>query len=395
MPDSFDASGLQVASLTELTTNLQNNLKSIYGSDINVDSNSPDGQLIGIIAQAGIDLRELLLNINSGFDPDQAEGVTLDQRCAFVGIKRGAGTFTTVQITVVITASLSLVGLDSQSGIINPQVANLYTIKDDAGNLWYLLTSQAPPTAGTYVYTFQSATIGAVQVVANTITTPVTIVNGVSTVNNSSGALYQGINEESDSDLRNRFHLSTRITSTGYSDSLEAILKNLPSVVSAFVYENNESFSDSFGTAPNSIWCIIDGGNAPDIAQAIFSKKAPGCGMRGANHYNITRANGQIFTAKWDVPSNISLYIKFSVNLPGGAIDRSALASSIVNNFKWGVGEDAVSDLVGGYVRSINPKYRVTGLLLSVTGTTWFEIIASTSPANRFVNDLSRISISS
>jgi uncharacterized phage protein gp47/JayE len=395
MPDSFDSNGLKIKSLDELKAELIAGLQVIYGSDINVDSNSPDGQLLGLISQEAVDLRELLLNINSGFDPDQAEGNTLDQRCALVGVKRGSGTFTTVQIDVVTTKALNLVGLDTESGIINPQVINLYTIKDDAGNLWYLLSSQFPSGSGTYTYTFQSAAIGAVQVVANTITTPVTIIDGVSTVNNPSGALYQGIDEETDANLRVRFHKATTITAVGFSDSLQSLLENLPTVDSAQVWDNDTPTTDTYGTPANSIWCIVEGGYPADIAQAIYSKKGAGAGMRGAITHNVTRPNGQVFVAKWDVPNNVNLWIKFSVNLPGGGVDRTAMKTTIADGLFWDVGGDAVGDVVTEFVRKINPLYRVTGMLLSEDNITYTEIRLSASPINRFVNATTRMTISS
>jgi uncharacterized phage protein gp47/JayE len=74
VPDVFDTTGLTVSTLSEIRADLEAKLKAIYGNDINIDPDSPDGQLINIFAQAGIDLREIILQINSSFDPDQAAG---------------------------------------------------------------------------------------------------------------------------------------------------------------------------------------------------------------------------------------------------------------------------------------------------------------------------------
>lgn len=395
MSDSFDANGLQVKNLNTLIAELTAKLQSIYGSDINVDPNSPDGQMIALYSQGGVDLRELLANVNAGFDPDQAEGITLDQRVALVAIQRGAGTFTTVDVDVDVAFALNLVGLDDQAAETQPSIPNLYTIKDNAGNQWFLLDSQSPGAAGTYTYTFRAANIGQVLVTANTITTPVTIVSGVLTVNNPSGAIELGENEEPDVSLRARFHTATTITSTGFADSLEALLRNLNAVASAFVYENDNAFTDGFGTLANTIWCIVDGGNPPDIAAAIFAKKGAGAGMRGAQTFAITRLDGQIFTAKWDVPNNVPLYIKFSVNKPGTGVDRTGMKTLIADGLFWGVGDDAVGDIVTTFVRGLDPAYRVTGMKLSTDNVTYTEIVLSTSPANRFTNSTAHMTISS
>lgn len=394
MPDLFDGSGLQVKSLTEITDDLKAALRGIYGEDINLDSNSPDGQVVGIIAQEGVDLREQLLNLNSGFDVDQAEGVTLDQRVGLIGLTRGLGSFTTVAISVVTTKALTLVGLDDQAGVVDPVVPNLYVVKDDAGVKWYLMATQSPGAAGTYSYTFQAANIGATLVTPNTITTPVTIVDGVSTVNNPLGAIEQGANEETDQDLRARFHASTSVSSEGYSDALEAALKRLDGVVSAVVSENTTGTADGDGTPGHSIWCIVEGGVNAEIAQTIFVKRSGGCGMRGAVSYVINRSNGQTFTAKWDVPVQVPIYLHFSLELPGGVIDPSAIAQDIVSNVNWVVGQDAIGSTITAYILSINPAYRVSGMGLSDDDVTFVENLISTSPINRFVMDTSRIVIS-
>jgi uncharacterized phage protein gp47/JayE len=122
MSDSFGVTGLTTKTLNELIAELENDFQNIYGSDINTDPNSPDGQLLNILAQQGVDLRELLTLINANFDPDQAEGTVLDQRVGINGIERLAGSYTKVEIEVTATAAGTLVGLDAQSDELNPTV---------------------------------------------------------------------------------------------------------------------------------------------------------------------------------------------------------------------------------------------------------------------------------
>jgi uncharacterized phage protein gp47/JayE len=277
---------------------------------------------------------------------------------------------------------------------VNPVVPGLYTIKDDAGNQWYLLATQSPVAGGAYTYTFQAAALGAVLVTPNTITTPVTIVDGVTSVNNPLGAINQGISEETDQSLRIRFHASTANLATGFPDSLEATLKNLAGVKSAIVYENDSGSVDGSGTPGHSIWAIIEGGVATDIAQAIYSKKSGGCGMRGTVTQVIARPNGQTFTAKWDVPNPVDIYVHFAISLPGGAIDAAALAQDIVNSVDWLVGGDAIGSTITAYLLSLNAAYRVSGMGISSDNSHFVENLISTSPSNRFIMDISRFSIS-
>ena len=224
MPDELSENGLEVKTLEELRGELVDDFEAIYGEDINVDQNSQDGQQINIYAQGGVDLREVLNQVNANFDPDQALGRVLDQRVAINAITRNGGTYTLTPVEIVTDDAVNLVGLDDQSDELNPTVANLYTIKDDAGTEYYLLDSISIVGAGTQDLTFRAAAIGEVEVQLNTITEPVTVIAGVTGINNPSGALSIGVNEESDANLKVRRRGSVAIPSTGYLDGIEASL---------------------------------------------------------------------------------------------------------------------------------------------------------------------------
>lgn len=392
--DNFDATGLSVKTITDLISDLSAAVQSIYGPDINLDSNSPDGQMVNVYAQGGIDLRELLVDVNSSFDPDQAEGVILDQRVALNGIKRNAGSFSLVTLTVVVNQALSLVGLDSQSSQVNPSVSGLFVVLDDANNPWYLLASQSPSAAGSYSYVFRAASMGPVDASIGSITTPQTIITGVTSVTNPTAPSFIGANEESDTSLKIRRRLSVGISGTGFTRALKAALLSLPGVNSANVDENTSNSTDVNGTPPHTVWCVVSGGNPADIANAIYSKKSAGCGMRGTQSYAVINPDGSTYTVNWDVPTNVNLYVKFTLALPGGLVDDAYIAAQIVANVIWTAGEDAVGDVLTVFIKSLNNNYRVTGMLLSEDGSTWSEIVISPSQLDVFVMDVSRITIS-
>ncbi len=392
--DSFGSTGLTVQTLTDLISGLTAALQSIYGNDINLDSNSPDGQLVNIFSQAGVDLRELLVDLNSSFDPDQAEGIVLDQRVALNGIKRNAGTFSQVTLQITATMALSLIGLDSQSGQVNPSVSGLYVVLDDAQNAWYLLASQSISAAGTYNFVFRAANMGPVDASVGSITTPQTIVAGISSVTNPAAPSTIGLDEESDTALKVRRRISIGISGTGFTRALKAALLNVAGVVTAEVSENTSSSTDVYGTPAHSIWCVVQGGAPADIANAIYSKKSAGCGMRGSQSYAVTNPDGSTYTVYWDVPTQIPLYIKFTLALPGGLVDTSYVAAQIVANVTLAAGEDAVGDDITYFLKTLNINYRVTGMLLSSDNTNWYEIVACPSLIDQFVLDASRITIS-
>jgi uncharacterized phage protein gp47/JayE len=395
MPDVFDANGLQTKSLTELITELETTLKSIYGTDINVDSNSPDGQQINIYSQGAVDIRELLTQLNASFDFLQAEGKVLDQRVGLIGIKRNEGSFTLQPVEITIDRALSLVGLDGDATEINPQIENLYTVKDDEGNEFYLLSSQSEAGAGTYTYTFRAANLGKVEVLPNTITTPVTVIAGVTNINNPNAPSSVGVDEETDTDLKTRALISSAIRSVGYLDSIETALKNLDNVTEAIVYENNTDVTDSNGIPPHSIWAIVEGGDPDEIAQTIYAKKSSGSGMKGVQSVTITRPNGQDFIVNYDTPTDEDLYIRLTVTPTLSASAITDLKQAIVDNVTWEIGGDATADVIPCFVKTyLGNSYVVSGSEVSLNGSTWFESVSPSGLDNRFKNDVSRITVS-
>ncbi len=339
MANIIDANGLQVDTSAEITASLVAGLQGIYGSDINVDQNSPDGQNIGIITQIVTDILELATSINNGFDPDQAIGVILDQRVTINNVQRQGGTYTVQPIDITVSTTVTLEGLDSDFSDPN---GTGYTVQDSSGNQ-FILSNTATLTAGVHTVDFRAKQIGDVNVPVNTIINPVTIVIGVTSVNNSSAAVSVGQNEETDPQLRTRRQQSVALATTGYLNGLLAAVLSLPGVTEAALYENNTGVTDANGIPPHCIWLIVAGGSSADIANAIYLRKSYGCDMKGSIHVDITTASGSLFVAKYDEPVAQDLYVKFSIQttVTGFTFSQSAIKSYMVDNLVYGIGEFA------------------------------------------------------
>jgi uncharacterized phage protein gp47/JayE len=336
MPDVINASGLQVKTAAEITSELVTGLQGIYGADINTDQNSPDGQMVGIITQIAVDIRELALAVNAGFDPDQALGTILDERVAINSITRRGGTYTVQPIQLNCSAPVSLQGLDGDYS--NPDGTG-FTVQDDSGNQFILAVSADLPI-GITTLNFRAKTIGQVSVPINTITSPVTIVLGVTTVNNVAAAISVGENEETDAQLRTRRQQSVANATTGFLNGLLGTVLDLPGVTEAVLYENHTGATDANGIPEHCIWLIVAGGSSTDIANAIYEKIGYGCDMKGDVMVPITTASGAIFTAQYDQPVAESLYIRFSIKttIPNFGFDTEAIADYIAENATYAIG---------------------------------------------------------
>jgi uncharacterized phage protein gp47/JayE len=361
MPNIIDSNGLQTKTRSELVTEISNDLKLIYGNDINLDPDTPDGQFINIFIQSILDGYDLLTQVYNQFDPDLAFGRVLDQRVAINGIQRQAGTRTVTNITVVTSQAVNLYGVDQT-------VEPVFTVSDDQGNEWQLIETQNVAGAGTYVYSFQSAVPGEVLTTPNTITNAVTVVLGITSVNNPTTYTTLGIDEETDQDLRLRRQRSVSLASQGYLEGLIAALENITGLTDVFVYENRTGTVDADGIPSHSIWVIVGGtASDEDIATAIYRKRNAGCGMKGSENYTITQVDGSKFVVKWDEVETEDLYIAFDAESLDGvnAPNTTKILDDLPGLLPLGVNEQIDVNEIATLVQGIDDNTLVLNCKVS------------------------------
>lgn len=377
MPNTLDTNGLTVKTATELYNEIVAAMQEIYGADINVDSNSPDGQMINIFIQVITDMLELITEVYNSFDPDLAVGVILDQRVAINGIQRKSGTYTYVNIDLVVDRALNLVGADTDE-------ESAFTFSDNEDNQFILAASTSISTAGTHTLSFRAKEIGNIQVLPNTITTPITRVLGVISGNNTAGATVQGVDEETDAELRLRRQASTSIQGLAWNDALYSALMNLDGVSYVKIYENTTDTTDSDGIPPHSIWAIIEGGTASEIANVIYSKRTAGSGMKGSLSYSITQLDGEIFVVKYDTTTTENLYIKFDVESLSGTINLTDIKNIIIDNLKFDIyGITDINEIIS-IVKTKMSNVLITNCFVSLNGSDWETSVQPTVKNARF-----------
>lgn len=394
--DALTATGLTTKTLPEIIAQITTAMQEIYGIDINVDQNSPDGQLINIIAQQGIDIRELITNVYNSFNPDRAVGRALDERVVINNIERRGGTFTITPITIVTDRTVDLQGLDAAFNDLN---GTGYTIQDNEGNK-FILVDSVTLVAGTHPsINFRAQNIGAVETTTGTITNPVTIVLGVTSVNNPSGALEVGQNEETDSELRVRRQQSVAIASTGYLNGILASILNLEGVSDAKIHENVTNVTDSDGIPAHGIWLIVEGGANTDIGETIYAKKSYGANMKGAVEVDIDTPSGDVFVAKFDRPTAEDLYIRFDIQpLSASAVfDMDAIKEYIVENLSYSIGQEAETSRITVVARDALIATGGDGVPVNVEisddDLAWVDYLPTATKDKQWTVDDSRITI--
>lgn len=389
--NNLSATGLTVNSTLDIVNNLTLAFQSIYGSQINVGPNSPDGQLINILAQAIQDNLQLLVQVYNSFAVDSAFGVILDQRVAMSGIIRNRGTYTEAFVSVTATTAITIPGQDVL--LINPS-ATVFTVADTAGNQYQLQNSYVFSGAGTASLAFSAVTLGQIQTTPNTITTIISVTPGISGVNNPTTANdIEGLPEETDPQLKIRQANSYFLQAVAPADSIRAALLNIP-CADAYVAENDTA-SPSLGVPAHGLWIIVNPGTATPqkIGAAIYVKKNPGCALVGAQSYTVVRPQGNTFTSQWDLALPETLYITATLfpRIPGQSFDVTADGIALANALVYKLGQSPNVGDIAIAMATIEPQAIVTSALVSVDGIVYEQIVSPADFQHFFVAAASRI----
>lgn len=281
---TIDATGIQIQAFEEIFAELVAGYQEIYGPDINVSQESPDGQRIGIEAKARHDMQVFGLLVANNFDPDFARGLSQAKIAKLSGIFPRPATRSTWDLSVTVTRDLTL--------------AAGYSISDDLGQVWELVLP-VNVLIGANSVTFTAVELGSVTGLAGATFTQVTVVLGVASFTASVDALV-GVDEETDEEFAQRRNRSLENPGFSTTGSLIAQLLNTPGVTDAYVYENDTKVDDpSIPLDANTIWPVVEGGTIDDIMRRLLFKKTGGTPIKGAIEATLpetlTRPDGSTF----------------------------------------------------------------------------------------------------
>ncbi|WP_373033345.1 baseplate J/gp47 family protein [Sulfurovum sp.] len=378
MKPQFTVDGIEIQTFTEIFDTLVTEYKRIYGADIDLSQNTPDGQKVGIEAELEYDLQSFALALYNQFDPDFASGEMLNKIIKLIGITRNPATRSSAAVTITTDRILTL--------------ATGYTVADENGQNW-VTTSGEVLALGANIVTMYSEEWGKVEALLNTINSPVTIVLGVISATNPADAI-PGVDEETDAALRTRRNKSLENASYSTVGGLYAKLANIEGVTDLQVYENDTgtagqlkdpttgSYVASVGMPIHSIWCVIQGGTVADIAETIAKNKTSGADMRGVETTTyletLIRPDGSTFyythSLEYDRPTEIPLYINLTVTRKdaGVAIDLDLIKEKLVSKL-YGIHENSQANELYGYVYQAGTNFIASVLEISLDDITYTD----------------------
>lgn len=361
--------GLVTQSLEEIRDDLIAKFKSVYGQDINVEQNSPDGQWLNILAQEKKDTLDLFVQFYNNLDPDRVVGIPQQILYKLNGLIIQAYTYSYVYVNVTVTENVTLQGLDDN---IENADGTGYTVRDTNGNRWILATTQNL-TPGTYLLNFRAGDLGSITALPNTITVMETILKGVAGVNNPANNYITGDTGESSAQFRRRRNQAMAVPSQGFDESTQSQMLNLPNVTQCKVYDNR---SDEIvnGIPAHGIWVIVEGGTPADIGRVIYNNLPPGIPMKGSQSVLVPKINGDILQVLYDVPTAAPLYVRATIkNFSDTSIDETYLKQQLAE-IEYNIQERAeTSNITAVLKEAVGESGNPYDVEISLNGTTWAE----------------------
>lgn len=295
--------GISKPTFSDVLASLQAIYQSIYGSDVNLDPDTQDGQLLSAFASAINDSNNATVAAYNAFSPATAQGVGLSSVVKINGLQRNIPSRSTVDVAIV-----GVTGTQIRNGIVS----------DGFGQRWLLPHGVVLiPLGGTITVTATAELEGDLQAPAGSVTDIATPTRGWQTVTNPADAI-PGAPVEIDADLRRRQSISTSKPSQTITTGILAEVANLPGIQRAQIYENTTGSPDTDGIPGHSIAVVVAGGDLQEIADAIALKKPPGCGTFGATTETVIDPGGVSIDINFDIMAPVPIVVEIDLTAAAG-----------------------------------------------------------------------------
>lgn len=328
---TVNATGITGPSLNDIIASLQASYRSIYGSDVNLDNSTPDGQWIAIMAQSIYDSNQTCIAVYNQFSPATAQGAGLSSVVKVNGMTRAVASYSTAMITIV-----------GQAGT----VINGGLVGDDQnlGTQWALPTTATIPVGGSIDVIGTCTVAGAIVAEAATLTKILTPTAGWQSATNGLAAV-PGAPIEADAALRQRQARSIELPTQTTFDGTVGALLGLSGVLAVGGYVNNSGTTDVHGVPPYAWSLVIDGGDAQQVIDIIGLKKTQGPPTYGNTSGTYTSVYGIPEIIHYSQPIQLRIIVAISLRaLPGYssavALEIQTAVATYINSLGLSRGSD-------------------------------------------------------
>ncbi|BCH11928.1 hypothetical protein MesoLj131c_61860 [Mesorhizobium sp. 131-3-5] len=322
-PPQWTNTGFLIPSAAEVLAGVTEDINAAFGGGLNPALDTPQGQLASSETAVIDEVNATFLYFTNQVDPAFASGRMQDAIARIYFLERNPA-----QPTVVQALCNGLPGVSIPAG-------SLALAAD--GNQYLCTEDGVIGTDGTVVLPFQCTVYGPIPCPADTLNQIFRAIPGWDSINNPEDGIV-GNNVESRSAFEARRAASVALNSQGSLPSVLGAVLAVPNVIDAFVTENNSNGIQVIGGVslyPNSLYVAAVGGNADDIARAIWTRKAPGCAYNGNTTVIVLDESPgysppyPAYSVAFEIPD--PLPIVFSVNLVGSALVPADAATQVQN----------------------------------------------------------------
>lgn len=371
------ATGVVVADTSEILGDTQAEYKAVFGQDLVVSADTPQGVLLTAEAIA----RAAVVNSNAALanqiNPNVAGGVFLDAIMALLGLERTAATTTFVEGVTLTGVAGTVISAGTQA-----QTAAL--------DVFASLGDATIGGGGSVSVDFQSVEDGPIPCGANDLTQIVTNVLGWETVTNPIAGVL-GTTTQSDQAARAYRNNILAFQAVGLAEAITSALYHVAGVQSLTFQENTAATTQTINgisMVAHSVWACVSGGTDTDVAAALLENKSSGAAWNGGTTVNVTEpASGQVYAVKFDRPTPVEILIEITTsNGDSGNITAAVLAwaAGTVDNLQgFVVGSDVSAFEIAAGVNQQYPAYFISLVRIKKSGGSY-----STSTIAIAVNEL-------
>lgn len=346
--DYLTGSGVIVPDTSNVLSDVQAEWKEVFGNDLSVDPETPQGRIIEMIARQRVFTLQMAAATSNMLNIDKAYGFILDDVGSLFQIQRKSATYTTTVITM--------------SGVVNTVIPVGTQLRSDAGYLFVNDEEYVIGNDGSVSGIFRAEESGTIPAEVGTITTIVTTVSGLEAVINNANAEV-GEEQESDQEFRNRIKASLNINSMSVLSAIQAAVANIEGVIQVKAYENPTGtatiLNTEFNIPEHGVGIIVDYQEtdlvsepvAYKIAEAIYNKKTLGAGYIEAE---TTTGEDYIKSVNYTDPNDEQTHtVVFAKPIPKN------VACTVSVNRNYYTGDDLEGDIknaIAEFLAGNNPE---------------------------------------
>jgi hypothetical protein len=315
--------GFVVPSEQSVLAGVQTDINNAFGGGVNPALTTGLGQLATSTTALIGNKNDETVNLFHQFDPAYATGRGQDAIARIYFLSRNPALPTVVEALCT-----------GGQGVIIPAGAQAKS----ADGLIYTCTDGTDPITGipaigNITLTFECSTDGPIPCPAGSLTTIFRSIPGWDSITNpTDGVLGRVV--EGRAEFERRRSASVALNARGSLPSVRGAVLSVADILDAYVTENTASSPVTIrgvSVAAKSLYVSAVGGIDSDVAQAIWSKKAPGCGYNGNTTVTVFDSNSGYspplpsYAVSFERPA--SLAILFAVVLANNAqIPSNAIA---------------------------------------------------------------------